>query len=276
MSTIERAALSLSLASLFAIACAEESLSPVATDAPTSTPTPTSTGGGGSSETPPTPTKVRDVSYRNPFGEVPDNLLADGDFELSISSSDGQYGWFGFSPSGNPLALDAETGGLCRTGLRCARVQKGNGLFARGTAAPDGAEHRVSIWMKPAGEGASADGSMPCELADVYVIGCDSFNVLGGLEPVASPDASGWCEINGVANPSKRALCLYVEIGEQEVLVDSATLLPLEPSANRTKVSRQPRPEQRARMEIVRERIRQRMMFGSGAPSRDPRLQPER
>ena len=247
---------------LLAVACQEESLSPVATSAPAPTPTVPATGGGGSGETPPTPTKVREVSFRNPFGEVAENLLADGDFELSFASFDGQYGWFGFSPlSGSPVPLEAETGGLCRTGLRCARMQRGSGLFARGTAAPDGAEHQVSIWMKSTS--GSPEGATPCALADVYLIACDSFNVLGGLEAAGSPDAAGWCQLDGVANPSTRALCLYIEIGDDDVLVDSATLLPLEAQANRAKVSRQPTVDQRARMAVVRERVRQRMMFGA-------------
>jgi hypothetical protein len=249
--------------SLVAAGCSEEKLSPVPT-APTTTPTVPSTGAGGNGETPPTPgPKVREVSYENPFGTVHDNLLADGDFELSITSSaGGQYGWLAFRSSGAPALLLSETGGICRTGLRCGRVEGNGVLFARGTAAPGEVEHRASVWLKPVADGPPPDAMNPCALAEVYVLHCDAFTFAGTLEPAAAPDEKGWCEISGTANASTRALCIYAEVGPYDVLVDAATLLPVEPAAKTVRSPRRPSDEQRARMEIVRERIRSRMTFG--------------
>jgi hypothetical protein len=249
--------------------CSEETISPV-DGTPEPTPTVSGSGGGtgtgGNGETGP---KVREVFYRNTVGVPFDNLLADGDLELSIVPSDGQYGWLAFSGGGSPVVLNAETGGLCKSGLRCGRVPGESILFVRGTAAPDMSPHRGSVWMKPIAAGPEPGSEHPCALADVRVVTCDNFVFGDKLEAAAAPAADGWCEIAGPIDPSTRAICFYIEIDQWDVLVDAATLLPAEPSAKRSPPPPL-RPDQLARAAVVREHIRSRMTLSSDSLPIDP------
>src|SRR5690606_37838607 len=121
--------------------CPDETLNPLGAQ-PTSTATTDPSEGGAPPEGP----HVRDVVIRNPFGGPSDNLLADGDFELSIvpEGNSGQYGWIAFKQSGAEQPLLAETGGLCKSGLRCGRLPKRSIVFGRGTSAANEAPHRAS------------------------------------------------------------------------------------------------------------------------------------
>jgi hypothetical protein len=246
----------------------EERLAPV--DRPTGS---AGTGAGGA-EPEPEPA-VRQVLVRNPIGLPIDNLMADGDFELSIVSegeAGGQYGWIALAPSGAPTPLLAETGGLCRSGLRCGRLEARRLLFGRGTAAPHEVPHKASLWIKPTAwaPGPPPELTEPCrDLAEAYVLHCDSFDVVATLRPAALPSADGWCELRAEVPGSKRALCMYVELGAEEALVDAATLLaapqlasgplpaPIRPAAPTTE-----------RMRIVREALRARMPLGPSKPMR--------
>lgn len=258
-------------AAQLAAGCSDETISPVA-GAPEPTPTVSGTGGsstgtGGNGETGP---KVRDVFYRNTVGVPFDNLLADGDLEMSIAPGDGQYGWLAFNGGGNPKVLLAETGGICKSGLRCGRSQANDVLFVRGTAAPNMSWHRASVWMKPVAEGPDLDGLHPCRLAEVRLVKCDNFNIGERLESADAPTADGWCEISGPVEPSTRALCLYIEVDRWEVLVDAATLLPGEDPGMRSPPPPM-RPDQLARAAIVRENVRSRMTFSSDSIPIDPK-----
>lgn len=194
-------------------------------------------------------TPVRDVFVRNPFGEQEGNLLSDGDFELSITSNPGQQGWnfFGFNGSDD---LVAETGGLCRSGLRCGVFPRGGALLARATAAPDMAPMVGEIWVKP------IDGSS-CAGVTVYVLGCDDFAIrgqFGGLAPQMEED--GWCALRGAAAASATAVCMYLENNGTGMLIDAASLRAGEPDAAR-RVSILPVPAAtRARMDAVRDHLR--------------------
>lgn len=217
------------LALIATAACGEEELSPVPTASATVEPPDAGPTGG----SPPVGPRVRDVFVRNPFGGPLQNLLADGDFELSIVPSQaagGQYGWIALSPNGSSaIGMNGETGGLCRTGLRCGRVGANNLLFGRGTAAPGMVGHHASIWMKPLGE---VSPDKPCGVATVMILGCDAFDIKKTLKAADAPDAQGFCEIAGDVVGSRSALCFYVEVGGVDVLADSATLLPLPEDAS--------------------------------------------
>lgn len=194
-------------------------------------------------------TPVRDVFVRNPFGEQEGNLLSDGDFEMSITSNPGQQGWnfYGFNGSDT---LIGETGGLCRSGLRCGVFPKGGALLARATAAPDMAPMVGEIWVKP------LDGSS-CGGVAVYVVGCDDFDVrgqFGGLVPQLEED--GWCALRGAAAGSATAVCMYLENDGTAMLIDAASLREGEPDAsNRVAVLPVPAAT-RARMNAVRDHLR--------------------
>lgn len=234
--------------------CTDEAIDPVGAPAPTDPPPSTSTG-----QDPPIPgPKVREVMLRNPIGLPFDNLLADGDFELSIVSSDGgQYGWLVFDDGGAPTAPLAETGGLCRSGLRCLRAKGESILYAQGTAAAGEVPHRASIWMKLV-DPAAAPADSPCDLARVRVIGCSDFQTRETLKEASAPAADGWCEIAGVVEASTTALCLYITIEDAEVLVDQATLLPAPDAAKQSgpPAFPAPTPKESAAMARVREIIR--------------------
>ncbi len=213
----------LALSLLGTAACSsEEKVDPIAppTDGDTSSSSSTGAGGG--------PTAKRQVFERNPLGGPPGNLLADGDFERSIVPEyyvGGQYGWLAFSQAGAQSALVGETGGLCKSGLRCARVAKNAVLFGRGAAAPDEMPHRASIWLKPLEDFAPSGAESPCDFATGYVIECDSFDIAKELVSPDAPDADGWCEHKAEVPGSKVGYCVYLETSV-DTLADAASLLP--------------------------------------------------
>ncbi len=254
-------------------ACQEERLAPLPGPSATVEVPGTGGGGAGTGGAPDPGPKVRDVYHRNPIGLPLDNLLADGDFELSIVSAGqvgGQYGWRAFTSAGQPTMLNAETGGLCKSGLRCGRADALDVLLARGTAAPNGDAHVATIYAKPAAGGPDPASEEPCDLATAWVIRCDTFQTVDSFDPDPSPDADGWCRLSTESEPSTTALCVYVEVGRWPLLLDAATLLPKPPPMKKIAPPRQPTAEQAARMAIVRERVRYSLTAGSKSLPFDP------
>jgi hypothetical protein len=215
---------------------------------------------------------VRSVFVRNPVGTPFDNLFADGDFELSIvpeQSSGGQWGWRAFSQTGGEAALLGETGGLCRTGLRCARYGGKKIVFGQGTAAPDFAPHEAKLWVK-AVDPATIDAEKPCELiSQAVVVECDNFGVVSSLRPADAPAKDGWCLYSDELRGSRDALCLYVETDTREVLLDSATLLPA-PNAVAPRSAPIVDAATRARLATIRAALRSRMPVSLGDSSPTP------
>ncbi len=179
--------------------------------------------------TPEPETPIRQVITRSPFGGPPDNLLADGDFELSIvptSQVGGQYAWNAFDSAGTPIALQSETGGTCRSGIRCGAAKKGAQLLGRGTAAPNGGKVDASIWLKPLGALAAGDPAKACKAAaNVYLVKCDTFDILATLKAADAPNDTGWCEYYASSNGSPQAICMFIDV-QGDVLADSAKVLP--------------------------------------------------
>lgn len=204
---------------------------------------------------------LRTVFQRNPFGAQVGNLLADGDFELSFGFA-GQQGWTSFGNQGQERLI-AETGGLCRSGLRCARVAPGLVMFARGTTAPDGADMQATLWAKPA-------TTPDCTGISAYAILCDSFAQNEKLIRSETPDADGWCTYSVLVKGGPVATCLYVENqSDQEMIFDDASLVALPPDApsRRIAVPIEPAPpETRARMDRVRDLIRNTLPLGASRP----------
>ena len=170
------------------------------------------------------PGVVRTVETRNPVGVPINNLMYDGDFELSISPGPQGLGyWYALGGVG-PMTLTVESGGFCRSGLHCGVLKPGMVLYGRGAAAPDGALHDVSMWVRP------ADDLDRCKVAEPYVLPCDQFSVLSALELVNDdPNEAGWCEYRGEYPPSENAICVYVEaalLPGESALIDSVVLLP--------------------------------------------------
>jgi hypothetical protein len=257
-------------------ACHDEIIDPYTTPTSTTTvPSGEPTGGA-----PPQPgPKVRDVYQRNPFGVPLDNLLADGDFELSITrQGTGQYGWR-LIHNGDLAPMPAETGGICKSGLRCGRIDSNDILYATGTTAPGEAEHHASIWLKALEE--PPDPKAPCELADVFIFRCGANDVIESLEPAPLPDQDGWCQYQADVESSKVAICMYVDVGSSDVLVDNAVLVaapsksksPPPPSPAPPKVKM--RPGGAERFAAVIDLIRRTRRFGSGPDTPAPFERPD-
>lgn len=171
-------------------------------------------------------TAKRTVFTRNPMGDVPNNYFGDGDFELSSSGDQEQYAWEAFQIMGGSAAqitTEIETGGLCRTGLRCAVMRANQAFFIRGAAA-SGKGNVVSIWAKVA-------PTSTCGVVRSVLVGCDTLTgAFGNLKSDATkPDAEGWCHYSQTIEPWPSALCLYVTnalASDETAIVDSALLGP--------------------------------------------------
>jgi hypothetical protein len=262
-----------SLAGLL-VACGNETIKPAPVDASTTT---TSTGGSGGSEPePPKGTPIRSVETRSPWGGVPGNLLVDGDFEFSvvIEGSQPQAGWFAFGNFGR-ANLRGETGGLCKSGLRCAVMSDDQALFGQGTSARDSAMI-AGLWAKlPAG--------YDCNAIAYDILRCSSFFSVAAIPPVSEqPDADGWCEYRGMVNAQPSGACVFIEntLAEGDVaLVDLATLLPvataekMQPGRKAQRGGKVP-AARAARGRKIAEAVRRQRRFG--APSADAQDETQR
>jgi hypothetical protein len=210
----------------------------------------------------------RTVETRNPFGEIPGNLLIDGDFEwLALPEGwDVQAGWYAFRDSGREY-IRTETGGLCRSGLRCGVIEAGDVFFGRGTAA-NGTGMQISAWLKP-------PPGKACAFATVTVVPCN-FNGSGTDIDAegAEPDDLGWCHYRaeGLAE-SFQSICVLVEttmVGEQRALIDAVALLP-DPTTTAQRRMRPLSPARQERYGRVARKVRD-MTPIAPTPSRPPLL----
>jgi hypothetical protein len=154
---------------------------------------------------PPIPGRVkRTVMERSPFGGTPGNLLADGDFELStVPHAGSQLGWRAYTLDGSgELDTHWETGGLCRSGLRCAIFDPGMLMFGRGTASATKG-NVASVWAK-------LPINAKCNLVRPILITCDTFNV-DKLLSGGKKDANGWCHYTAALPRQDSALCMYID-----------------------------------------------------------------
>lgn len=248
----------------FAGCSSGEDLDPVPATTATTT---TTTGSGGADPGPTGSPPKRTILVRNPVGAPPNNLLVDGDFELSVSRGGGQYGWRMFNSQGTgEVAMTVETGGLCRSGLTCVKLEKGNLMFGRGTAAPDGKGHVAGMFAKLP-EGAT------CNDIDLIVVDCDTFGVLKKIN--AEPELDqGWCHYAGTFGPAKAAVCLYVQNSldpGQVALVDAAVLGPNDGTVPYKSVPDEPLGAATlATMANVRDLVRRTQPFGRPVPTAAP------
>lgn len=167
---------------------------------------------------------VRTVGFRNPFGDAthPDNLVLDGDFEFSGRS--GQTPWIAAGGNGGQMALAYETGGHCRSGVRCAFMPAESILLGH-VATPPAGKIYIRVWGKPDGGG---DRAGKC--SDLTVSFFDSTNnTSAGTAPAQSlvPDETGWCLYEAVllGVPLHEPL-LYLKSKDQPVIVDAVVALP--------------------------------------------------
>ena len=169
---------------------------------------------------PPGNAVVRTVEERSPFGNlsIADNLVLDGDFEFT--GRNGQMPWLVFSNAGQGTLAFA-TGGLCRSGVRCAALPAGSDMIGW-MASPKSGGMNVSVWAKPP--------SGKCD--DLRVLITDIEGAADGdtIPPETSPVAPGaWCHYVGDAgNYANTQPAVYVTTANARVqgpiLVDDAVV----------------------------------------------------
>jgi len=188
---------------------------------PLAPPTPTTTTT--TSDAPPPPAAVRTVSTRNPFGDTnwPGNLFIDGDFEFTGRS--GQMPWVLFGNQGQ-AALDFDTGGRCRSGVRCAKLAQ-NGTMVGYLASPKEKNIAMRVWAKP--------DSGRCGDVSMTFLDETSNQVRGTLVPQQPDvDATGWCRYELVTKSLNQYSypwgnpALLVQAKKSPALVDDAVALP--------------------------------------------------
>jgi len=242
--------------------CVSEELKPVPL---------TTTGSSGSGGAPVPPAYKRTVEKRNPFGGRVGNLMVDGDFEHSIirEGSGAQIGWLAFNGDGMFTYLRGETGGLCRTGLRCAILQSGHSFYGKGTSAADGGMVG-EVWAKvPAGK--------LCGVVRPALFYCNLSGFEVSIPPVKDePDDRGWCQYRVAVTGASRRMCMWIDAtldpGER-ALVDSVALLPTDGTAP-VRGPAPMAPEREARVRAASRWVRDRMPFGRPPPL-EPALGPE-
>ena len=168
---------------------------------------------------PPAAGPLRTVGYRNPLGNtrVVDNLMADGDFELTGRT--GQMPWQAFDKNGQ-ITLDYDSGGRCRSGVRCGSFTKGQNLIGF-FAFPDTGNVAVTLYGKP------ETGKCSDLRAYVYdLTGTASATAL--VQLASTPDVTGWCTYTGVAKGlAKLEPVLYLDDVGGRILIDEAVALPV-------------------------------------------------
>lgn len=133
---------------------------------------------------------VRTVETRPRFGTLdPDNMLLDGDFELSAPDAM-QYPWFNFTAANVALGMQ------CRSGLRCAHLEPGELIYG------------VFVWPDgPVTAGFYAHiGGKSCDSEAVgYLTSVQ--NYLGAPNPTqlmatsSGPDKDGYCHYTADMSP---------------------------------------------------------------------------
>jgi hypothetical protein len=170
-------------------------------------------------------TARRTVMTRSPFGGPVANHFADGDFELSSSGGTGQYGARAFSVGGNGGGIDfaIETGGLCRSGLRCAVFAPKTAFLLRGVAAALDKGNVVSFWAR-------VPATKTCAAVSGLMVTCDTLQTGHALKATTlGPNADGWCSYASRLAVSPSALCLYIQsklVNDETALLDSAVMGP--------------------------------------------------
>jgi hypothetical protein len=263
------------LAALGAVGCdGEGALSGAPTQVSDAGPLPTTQPGvdAGPPATPIGPRK-RTVEARNPFGGPGGNLMADGDFELSYTYVGAQAPWRGFNSAGTgEVGFDFETGGLCRSGLRCAVLRDGMVLLGIGAAAPQ--QKRVL-----ASAAAKVPAGAACDVVSVYLIDCGSFGVVAELAPRAdAPGADGWCSYEDDVSGRDSSLCMYAQTSlddGQTALLDATVLEPHDGTVPFAAKAAPTVSEATAlRLARMRDHLRRKLPFGKAPEPSRPTVAP--
>ncbi|MCC6523912.1 MAG: hypothetical protein IT373_14735 [Polyangiaceae bacterium] len=268
MTTARLPSLFAALAALVALACTSESgTSPLTTATTTD---PGTAGAGGTAPLPDAGARVRTVEMRDPFGGPTGNLLFDGDFDLTTPGLS-QAPWYAQASDGSQVELRLETGGLCRTGLRCGVVESKVLLIGFGVAAAASGV-AAEVWARP-------PAGKPCKVVQARLLNGQTFSNLGFLARVSEePGPDGWCLYRGAVKQQKMSVYLALNntlAAGETALVDSATLLPDDGTHALAFQSpgEPPSGEEQARLEAARVWLEGHRLYGAppARPRRDPR-----
>ena len=143
--------------------------------------------------------------------------MVDGDFELTGRS--GQMPWMAFDKNGQ-ATLNYDTGGRCRSGVRCGALAKGQSMVGY-FAVPETGDVSVTVYGKP--------DSGKCSDLRAYVYDLTGTASTAYLPQVAStPDATGWCTYTGLAKGlAKLEPVIYLDPVGGPLLIDEAVALPV-------------------------------------------------
>ena len=164
---------------------------------------------------------TRTVGHRSPFGDTfqSDNLMVDGDFELT--GRDQQAPWIAFTTT--QTTLDYDTGGHCRSGIRCAMVGPGTALIGYMTSPPN-EQFTIRAYLK-------IDNGK-CNDAQVFSFDVVTNSISGEAHSTTpTPAEDGWCAFVGSA-PSLVYVqpTLYIQIAASSkaktLVVDQVSVLP--------------------------------------------------
>lgn len=205
---------------LAAHGCTDERVNPLAVETAPTTPPP-------DASTPPDAgPPIRTVIQRNPFGNVAitDNLLWDGDFEWSSPFSD-QYGWYqGQGSTATSLTIsDVVVGPACKSGVKCARIKKGQSLLGNAVSSKDAG---LDAWVHVRFEDPPGAAPSECSKARATLVDDGLFDDPPvKLVAPETPGADGWCRLAVVA--PKRSGKVYLQVinaGGAPMLVDDAVI----------------------------------------------------
>ncbi|MCU0691405.1 MAG: hypothetical protein MUF54_08385 [Polyangiaceae bacterium] len=158
-------------------------------------------------------TPLRTVIVRNPFAnlDTPDNLLLDGGFEFS---GDMSSAW-GLAARGQ---MEFRNGFVCRSGVRCAVVPTGEGIYGF-FVSPRAGTMTLTVHVSPL-RGA-------CDSLQAFAF--DAYDQGTGLQQIAlssqgvGPD--GWCEVAGTVNALPHAVpAIYMLANTEPVVVDDIVM----------------------------------------------------
>jgi len=212
---------------------------------------------------------TRAAFHRNPFGDVlqSDNLFVDGDFEITGRTD--QAPWIVISNQAQGT-LDYDTGGRCRSGVRCALIDTTDALVGN-IASPSVDDIEINLYVQPT--------TQRCADASVIALDIGTGDGSGTLQSITTaPDADGWCHFAGkVTNMAYEEPAVYVTIADnaqsKTLHVDQASALP----ASETPVHGALPPlvplsaAETARAKFIAAWLRAHRKFGRNAPRTDPR-----